>query len=103
MSEERTGEEWGPYNAYVEVLHPAILAALERGVEQYGPAWKAHLKEDALEDALHTLNVHAETRLREAVERLDYGDVDGCVAKLASACGYVANLIHKLRHRGLLL
>ena len=101
-TEERTGEEWGPYTAYVEVLHPAILEALERGVREYGTAWKEHLKANAFEDAEHTINTHAKTRLAEAIQCLDYGDAAGCLAKLASACGYVANLVHKLRHRGLL-
>jgi len=98
MAGTRLGYEWGPYNAYVDELHPAALAALERGVEQYGAAWKEHMTWDGmLADAEHTIRVHAQCRISEALERLDYGDVQGFIDKLGSAVGYLANAIHKVQ------
>ena len=92
-------DEHGPLDAYEQELHPATLEALERGVG-YGALWQNHYRKDwtLLENVQHTVEVHAQCRIAEALERLDNGDLEGFVAKLGSAVGYLANSICKVRY-----
>lgn len=91
-------DERGPLDAYEEILHPAVLAALERGIRKYGDTWHEHLRADMppLWNAKHTISMHAHTRIKQALERLDYGDVEGFVYYMASAVGYLANAVCKV-------
>jgi hypothetical protein len=89
--------EYGPLDTFNAALLPAVRAALYRGIEQYGNTWNEHLdpERDPLWNARHTIEVHADCRIAEALERLDYGDVEGFRDKLGSAVGYLANALCK--------
>lgn len=93
-------DEHGPLHAYILDLSRAAIDALARGRAKYGTAWKDHLRPDRtpLENVQHTIEVHAQTRIKQALERLDYGDVDGFIANLGSAVGYLANAVCKARY-----
>jgi len=92
--------EYGPFDAYIQDLHPAAIEALERGITQYGPTWLKHVDEEQspLWNARHTIEVHAQCRIAQALERLDYGDVEGFIEHLGSAVGYLANAICKAKY-----
>ena len=90
--------QYGPLTAWREDLNPSVEEALLRGATEYGAMWLEHMAGDScLADVRHTIEVHAMCRIHEAVERLDYGDTDGFIAKLGSAVGYLANAICKAR------
>jgi hypothetical protein len=90
-------DEHGPLDAFNEILSQAAVEALERGVEEYGNTWMNHLRADKspLWNADHTIDRHAQTRIKQALERLDYGDTEGFIAYLGSAVGYLANAVCK--------
>ena len=90
-------DENGPLDAFEEILSPAAVRALERGVEKYGDTWREHLRADMspLWNVEHTIDKHAQTRIKQALERLDYGDVEGFVYYMGSAVGYLANAVCK--------
>mgnify|MGYP006306670907 CR=1 FL=1 len=89
--------ELSPHGAYRVILGPAIEDVLQEGDAKYGNIWREHVDEDrtVLENVQHTIEVHAQTRLSMALERLDYGDLEGFVRHAASACGYIANAVLK--------
>jgi hypothetical protein len=93
-------DKHGPLDAYDNVLHPATMAALKRGLEKYGALWQNHYRADwtALENAQHTIEIHVQGRILDALECLDYGDVTGFEEKLGSVVGYLANAICKVRY-----
>jgi len=91
-------DQHGPSDAFEQDLLPAARAALARGRDQYGEQWLRHLHyQRPLDDALHTIRVHADCRIAQALEHLDYDDIDGFIARLGSAVGYLANAICKAR------
>ena len=93
-------DKYGPLDAYIEYLHPAAMAALTRGVMKYGPVWLEHTQteQSPMWNVRHTIDIHAQCRIAQALERLDYGDVEGFIEYLGSAVGYLANAICKAKY-----
>lgn len=91
-------DEHGPLDTFEKVLAPATLSALERGIEKYGNTWPKHMRAEKgmLWNAEHSIDKHAQTRIKQALEALDYGNVDEFVALMGSAVGYLANAICKV-------
>jgi hypothetical protein len=89
-------DENGPMDAYTELLEFATIAALVRGRER-GATWKEFTDPDGdpLDNARHVIDIHAQCRIAESLEKLEYGDVDGFIAKLGSAVGYLAVAVLK--------
>ena len=77
-----------PMDAYFRVIAPEAQRALERGAAR-GDMWVEHAlkRPDPAENMKHTIEVHVNTRLHEAVQLLDYGDVDAAYAAIGSALG----------------
>lgn len=91
-------DEHGPLDAFEKVLIPAALSELEKGIEKYGNTWANHPRadKDMLWNAKHTISTHADTRIKQALEALDYGNIDEFVVLMGSAVGYLANAICKV-------
>lgn len=91
---------FGPLDAYEKLLHPAAMEALERGSKKYKSTWLEHMHSemDILENVRLVIEIHAECRIKEALERLDYGDFDGFLEKMGSAVGYLANAVLKAKY-----
>lgn len=86
-------EKFTVEDAFKRLLLPATLRALERGSKHYKDTWKTHINLNAstMENVYHVYQHHAQTRIMQAFERLDYEDVDGFVDLMGSAVGYLAN------------
>ena len=80
-------------DAFDRLLLPATQEALKRGAEYYKMTWKEHIHPEmsTLQNVQHVIETHAETRIKQALERLDYGDLEGFVKLIGSAVGYLAN------------
>lgn len=83
-----------PQDAFEKELLPRIRAALERGAAR-GDMWErdAQARGNIVANAEHVIGIHVSGRLGEALQLLDYGDIDQAYDKLASAVGYMAVLI----------
>ena len=93
-------DKFGPLDAYEKLLHPATMEALERGSKYYQTTWLEHMHENmnTLQNVRHVIDIHAETRINQALERLDYKDFEGFLKYMGSAVGYLANAVLKAKY-----
>lgn len=68
--------------------------ALERG-KGYRGAWRDEsiARGDPVTNAKHVIEIHVETRLKEALHYLDYGNVEAAFAALGSAVGFMSVIV----------
>jgi hypothetical protein len=87
-----------PLTTWNEVLQPAVEASLQHGQGIYGDLWREqHLDANPQKNAEHMVMFHIYPKLLAGVQRLDYGDYPGALKEWASAVGYLAVLIAKIR------
>ena len=93
-------DQFAVQDAFDRLLLPATQEALKRGAKYYKTTWKEHIHPEmnTLQNVQHVIETHAECRIKQALERLDYGDLEGFVELMGSAVGYLANACLKAEY-----